>query len=88
MKLTKSLGIDDLKIRTKLAAAFFLITAITVISSLSGMYSSKTIGQGGITVGQKLAPLAERIGPRPEEVAVPLREDEFPEKTMSNAFRR
>jgi predicted TIM-barrel fold metal-dependent hydrolase len=37
---------------------------------------------------EKLAPLAERIGPRPEEVAVPLREDEFPEKTMTNAFRR
>lgn len=59
MKVLKSLGITDLKIRTKLAAAFFLITAITVISSLSGMYSSKVIGQGGITVGQKLAPLAD-----------------------------
>ena len=35
-----------------------------------------------------LAPIVERIGPRPEEVAVPLRNDEFPEKTMTNAFRR
>jgi len=59
MKVLKSLGIDDLKIRTKLTAAFFLITAITVISSLSGMYSSKIIGQGGIAVGQKLAPLVD-----------------------------
>jgi methyl-accepting chemotaxis protein len=59
MMLLKTLGIADLKIRTKLTAAFFLITAITVISSLSGMYSSKTIGQGGIAVGQKLAPLAD-----------------------------
>lgn len=59
MKVLTSLGLSDLKIRTKLAAAFFLITAITVIASLSGMYFSKTIGQGGITVGQKLAPLAD-----------------------------
>jgi len=59
MKVLKTLGIADLKIRTKLTAAFFLITAITVISSLSGMYSSKTIGQGGIVVGQRLAPLAD-----------------------------
>jgi len=41
----------------------------------------------GFDVGA-LAPVAERIGPRPEEVAVPLGKDEFPKKTMSNAFRR
>jgi len=35
-----------------------------------------------------LAPIAQRIGPRPEAVAVPLAENEFPRKTMSNAFRR
>jgi len=35
-----------------------------------------------------LAPIVEKIGPRPEDVARPLAEDEFPEKTMTNAFRR
>jgi predicted TIM-barrel fold metal-dependent hydrolase len=35
-----------------------------------------------------LAPVAEKIGPRPEDIAVPLREEEFPEKTMTMAFRR
>ena len=37
---------------------------------------------------EKLAPIVDRIGPRPSEVSVPLSEDEFPEKTMTNAFRR
>jgi predicted TIM-barrel fold metal-dependent hydrolase len=37
---------------------------------------------------EKLAPLVERIGPRPEEVAVPLAEDEFPDAPHTNAFRR
>jgi predicted TIM-barrel fold metal-dependent hydrolase len=37
---------------------------------------------------EKLAPIVEKIGPRPEDVRVPLREDEFPEKTMTMAFRR
>ncbi|MCP5055946.1 MAG: amidohydrolase [bacterium] len=37
---------------------------------------------------EKLAPLVERIGPRPGELAKPLSEDEFPKKTHTNAFRR
>ncbi|MBW2241076.1 MAG: amidohydrolase [Deltaproteobacteria bacterium] len=37
---------------------------------------------------EKLAPIVEQIGPRPEEIAAPLSEDEFPEKTHTNAFRR
>ena len=37
---------------------------------------------------QALAPLVERIGPRPEEIAVPLAEHEFPKATHTNAFRR
>ncbi len=37
---------------------------------------------------EKLAPLAAKFGPRPEEVEVPLRDDEFPEKAHTNAFRR
>jgi predicted TIM-barrel fold metal-dependent hydrolase len=36
---------------------------------------------------EKLAPLAARFGPRPEEVAVPLRDDELPRDTHSGAFR-
>ena len=36
----------------------------------------------------KLAPVVEKIGPTPEQVAKPLAEDEFPKKTMTNAFRR
>ncbi len=36
----------------------------------------------------KLASVVEKIGPRPEEVERPLAEDEFPEKTMTMAFRR
>jgi predicted TIM-barrel fold metal-dependent hydrolase len=35
----------------------------------------------------KLAPLAARFGPRPEEVAVPLPPEEMPTDSMSNAFR-
>jgi len=35
----------------------------------------------------KLAPIAARVGPRPEEVAVPLRPEEMPTDSMSNAFR-
>jgi predicted TIM-barrel fold metal-dependent hydrolase len=35
-----------------------------------------------------LAPLVERIGPKPEEVAVPLMAEEFPTDTMSMAFTR
>ena len=35
-----------------------------------------------------LAPIVAEIGPTPDEVAVPLRDDEFPEKTYTNAFRR
>jgi len=35
----------------------------------------------------RLAPLVERIGPTPEEVARPPAPDEYPEKTMTNAFR-
>lgn len=37
---------------------------------------------------EALAPIVTQIGPKPEEVAVPLRDDEFPEKTHTNAFRR
>jgi predicted TIM-barrel fold metal-dependent hydrolase len=37
---------------------------------------------------EKLAPLVEKIGPRPEEVAVPLAADEFPDAPHTNAFRR
>jgi len=37
---------------------------------------------------EKLAPIVEKIGPTPEEVARPLAEDEFPTRTLSNAFRR
>jgi predicted TIM-barrel fold metal-dependent hydrolase len=37
---------------------------------------------------EKLAPIVEKIGPTPEQVAAPLAEDEFPEKTMTMAFRR
>jgi len=35
-----------------------------------------------------LAPLVKRIGPRPAEVSVPLREEEFPKQSHTNAFRR
>lgn len=35
-----------------------------------------------------LESVAERIGPRPEEIARPLAPDEFPQNTMTNAFRR
>ncbi len=35
-----------------------------------------------------LAPIVEKIGPTPEELSVPLADDEFPEKTHTNAFRR
>jgi predicted TIM-barrel fold metal-dependent hydrolase len=34
----------------------------------------------------RLAPLAERVGPRPEEVRVPLAPDEVPRNSMSAAF--
>ncbi|MEE8165682.1 MAG: amidohydrolase family protein, partial [Myxococcota bacterium] len=37
---------------------------------------------------EKLAPLVDKIGPRPEEVRQPLGEDEFPENTVTMAFRR
>jgi predicted TIM-barrel fold metal-dependent hydrolase len=37
---------------------------------------------------EALAPLVEKIGPRPEDVERPLAEEEFPEKTMTMAFRR
>ncbi len=37
---------------------------------------------------EKLGPIVERIGPRPEEIAAQLSEDEFPKKTHTNAFRR
>ena len=36
---------------------------------------------------ERLAPLAERIGPRPGELSQPLSPEEFPEKTMTGAFR-
>lgn len=35
----------------------------------------------------KLVPIAARVGPRPEEVATPLRADERPSDSMSMAFR-
>ncbi|HKK51841.1 MAG TPA: amidohydrolase family protein [Myxococcota bacterium] len=35
-----------------------------------------------------LAPLVERIGPRPEEVSVALAAEEFPDAPHTNAFRR
>ena len=35
----------------------------------------------------KLAPIAERCGPTPEEVATPLRPEEMPSDSPSNAFR-
>src|SRR5262249_25578137 len=34
----------------------------------------------------RLAPLAARVGPRPEELAVPLAPDEMPKDSMSAAF--
>ena len=38
---------------------------------------------------EKLAPLVEKIGIRPDEIAgKPLVESEFPEKAHTNAFRR
>ena len=37
---------------------------------------------------EKLAPLVDKIGPRPEEVLQPLGEHEFPENTVTMAFRR
>jgi predicted TIM-barrel fold metal-dependent hydrolase len=36
----------------------------------------------------KLSDVVARIGPTPEELRVPLAEDEFPRKTHTNAFRR
>jgi len=36
----------------------------------------------------RLQPLADACGPTPAELSVPLREDEFPEHTHTNAFRR
>jgi predicted TIM-barrel fold metal-dependent hydrolase len=36
----------------------------------------------------KLAPLAAKCGPKPADVQVPLRDDEFPKDTMTMAFRR
>ncbi len=37
---------------------------------------------------EALKPLAAKCGPTWEELSVPLREDEFPEQTHTNAFRR
>ncbi len=37
---------------------------------------------------EALAPIVEKIGPRPADVSIPLSEDEFPEKSYTNAFRR
>ena len=37
---------------------------------------------------EKLKPLAEKCGPTPDEVGVPLAEHEYPEKHHTNAFRR
>jgi len=36
----------------------------------------------------KLQSLADEFGPSPDEVAIPLQDDEFPEKAHTNAFRR
>jgi predicted TIM-barrel fold metal-dependent hydrolase len=36
----------------------------------------------------KLSDVVARIGPTPEDLRVPLAEDEFPQKTHTNAFRR
>ena len=36
---------------------------------------------------EELAPIVDRIGPRPEEVSVPLPQAEIPQKTMTMAFR-
>ena len=36
----------------------------------------------------KLSDVVARIGPTPEELRVPLTEDEFPKQTHTNAFRR
>ena len=35
-----------------------------------------------------LKPLAEKCGPTVDEICRPLAEDEFPEKSHTNAFRR
>ena len=35
----------------------------------------------------KLAPIAARVGPKPDEVATPLRPEEMPKDSPSNAFR-
>jgi predicted TIM-barrel fold metal-dependent hydrolase len=35
----------------------------------------------------KLAPIAARVGPRPEEIEVPLRTEDIPKDAVSNAFR-
>jgi predicted TIM-barrel fold metal-dependent hydrolase len=37
---------------------------------------------------EALAPIVDRIGPRPEDLARPLEASEFPERTMSMAFSR
>jgi len=52
-----------------------------------GMLGGNAAALYGIDLAA-LKSIAERIGPTPEEVSRPLREDEFPKKTMSNAFRR
>jgi predicted TIM-barrel fold metal-dependent hydrolase len=36
----------------------------------------------------RLSPVVERIGPRPEEIAMPLAAAEFPKDSMSMAFSR
>jgi hypothetical protein len=35
----------------------------------------------------KLQPIADRVGPTPEEVATPLPKEEIPQNVHTNAFR-
>ncbi|MCB0169065.1 MAG: methyl-accepting chemotaxis protein [Anaerolineae bacterium] len=50
---------NQMKLRTKLTAAFLLLAFITVLMGISAVYFTNSVGNSGLAVGADLAPLSD-----------------------------